>query len=223
MIEGLYNKQITCPVCKNKFEITKTKINSIRVEKRDPDFCIHYKTINPLFYDAIVCENCGYAALADKFDEISDKEIDILLEKLAPKWHKRSFAGERTIDDALEAFKLVLLNLQIKGAKSSELAKVCLRIAWLYRFKGDEREIEFLRFAEHHYNQTYMTENFPVDKLDENTCMYILGELNRRIGNFDASVKWFSKLISTHDARNNAALMEAAREQFQLVKEMKKE
>jgi uncharacterized protein (DUF2225 family) len=147
MNDGLYNKQITCPVCKNKFYITKTKIKAIRVEKRDADFCVHYKTINPLFYDAIVCEHCGYASLADKFNETTESEIDVLLEQLAPKWTKRSFAGERTVDDALEAFKLVLLNHQIRGAKSSELARVCLRIAWLYRFKGDEREMDFLRFA----------------------------------------------------------------------------
>lgn len=220
MNDGLYNKQIECPVCNKKFNITKTKMKALRIEKRDADFCIHYKTINPLFYEAIVCENCGYASLADKFDEITYKEIDVLLEQLAPKWTKRSFSGGRTVDDALEAFKLVLITDQIKGSKSSELAKVCMRIAWLYRFKNDKRELDFLRFAEHHYDETYTNERFPADKLDESTCMFMLGELNRRLGNYETSVKWFSKLISSPEARKNAVLMEAARDQFQLVKEM---
>jgi len=223
MNENLYNKQVTCPVCGNRFFMTKVKLKAIRVEKRDSDFCVHYKTLNPMFYDAVVCEHCGYASMADKFSEVSDKERKLLLEKLAPRWKKRSFAGERTVDDALEAFKLVLLNHQIRGSKSSEIAKVCLRIAWLYRFKGDERELDFLKFAEHHYEQTFMNEYFPVDKLDEYTCMYIIGELNRRLGNYDAAVKWFSKLISTPDARKNAALIEAARNQYQLVKELKQD
>lgn len=223
MNENLYLKEIECPVCKRKFNITKVKARACKVEKRDTDFCVHYKDINPLYYDALVCEHCGYAAQADKFSEISYKEADKIKAQITPKWKQRSFSGERTLDTAIEAFKIVLLNHQVREAKSSELAKVCIRIAWLYRFREDEREHEFIKYALKHYTDTYENERFPADKLDENTCIYMIAELNYRAGNYEDSVKWFSRLISSPDARRNPALIEAAREEYQKVKEKLKQ
>lgn len=219
MNENLYNKKIVCPVCSKEFNVTKVKIKACRVDRRDSDFCVYYETINPLFYDAWVCENCGYSSLSDKFLDIPDREAEVLKKKLAPKWTKRSFEGERTIDNAIDAFKLVLISHQLRAVKASEFAKVCLRIAWLYRMKEDAREQDFIKFALRYYTETYEKERFPVDKLDELTCMYMIGELNRRAGNNDEAVKWLSRLISSPDARKKPTLIEAARDQFQLVKD----
>jgi uncharacterized protein (DUF2225 family) len=219
MNENLYNKEITCPVCSKKFNVTKVKIKACKVDRRDTDFCVYYENLNPLFYDAWVCENCGYAAQADKFADIPDREAELLKKKLAPKWTKRSFAGERTIDTAIEAFKLILISHQLRNQKPSEYAKICLRIAWLYRIKNDAREHDFIKFALKYYTDTYEKERFPVDKLDENTCMYMIGELNRRAGNYEEAVKWLSRLISSPNARQQPTLMDAAREQYQLVKD----
>lgn len=220
MNEFLYSKQIDCPVCLHRFNVTKVKSRGCKVDKRDSDFCVHYETINPLFYDAWVCEHCGYAAQSDKFFNISHRECDALKGKLMPKWKGRSFEGERTIDAALEAFKLILISHQIREINASELAKVCMRIAWLYRVKGEEeKELEFVEYALKYYTQTYETESFPADKLDEETCTYMIAELNFRAGNYEEAVKWFSRLIGSAEARKNSMLMEAARNQFQLVKQ----
>lgn len=219
MDENLYSKEIECPVCRRKFKVTKVKARGCKVDRRDADFCVHYVGINPIYYDAWVCEHCGYAAQADKFLNIPYREADIIKDQIAPKWKQRSFEGERSIETAIEAFKLVLLSHQVRGAKASELAKVCMRIAWLYRFKEDERELEFIRFALKYYTETYEKERFPADKLDENTCLFMIAELNFRAENYEDSVKWFSRLISSPDARRNPALIEAARDEFQLVKE----
>lgn len=219
MNESLYNKEVVCPVCSKKFNVTKVKARACKVDKRDTDFCVHYVNVNPIYYDAWVCEHCGYAALSDKFLEIAPREADAILGKLAPKWKQRSFEGERTVEAALEAFKLVLLNHQIRGSKASDLAKVCMRIAWLYRFKGDEKEHEFIKYALKYYKETYEKERFPVDRLDECTCLYMIGELCYRAESYEDSVKWFSRLIGSAEARKNPALIEAARDQFQLVKE----
>lgn len=218
MNEFLYNKEVICPVCKKRFNVTKIKIKGCKVASRDTDYCIFYEGLNPLYYDVWVCENCGYAAQADKFGDIGDRDAKIIRENLLPRWKKRSFAGERSVDTSLDAFKLVLYNLQLRKAKSSEFAKICIRIAWLYRMKNDEKEHEFIKYALKYYTDTYEKENFPVDKLDEFTCLYMIGELNRRAGKYEEAVKWLSRLISSPDARRNPALIETAREQFQLVK-----
>jgi uncharacterized protein (DUF2225 family) len=219
MNANLYNKEVVCPVCSAKFNVTKVKSRACKVLKRDSDFCVHYEGINPILYDAWVCENCGYAAQADKFPDITPKEADKLKANLMPKWKRRNLNGERDVDTALEAFKLVLISHQFRNAKSSELAKVCMRIAWLYRYKGDEEENKFIGFALKHYIDTFETEKFPVDKLDEYTCMYMIGELCFRTGRYEDAVKWFSRLISSEEARKKPTLIEAARDQYQLVKE----
>lgn len=219
MNEHLYNKPVTCPVCSKQINVTKVKSKACKVAKRDSDFCVFYEGVNPLYYDIWVCEYCGYAAQSDKFEEIPDRDAKKILQSLTPKWSKRSFAGERNIDNAIETYKLVLYNLQLRAAKSSDYAKVCIRLAWLYRMKNDEKEQEFLKYALKYYQDTYEKERFPVDKLDEYTCLYMIGELNRRTGNYDEAVKWLSRLISSPDARKNPVLIETAREQFQLVKD----
>lgn len=222
--KGLYNKTISCPVCGKEFEITRVKSRAIKVLSRDSDFCVHYEEINPLLYEAIVCENCGYSALIDKFEEISDKQEKLIKNEIGSRWNKRSFAGERNLDTAIDAFKLVLYNLHVRQAKPSEFAKVCLRIAWLYRFKKDYiKEKEFLSFALKNYNDAYQNERFPVDKLDESTCAYMIAELNRRVGNFDESLKWFSRLVSSPEARKNALIINNAREQILLLKDQMKD
>ncbi|PNT92794.1 DUF2225 domain-containing protein [Clostridium thermosuccinogenes] len=217
---SIYNSSVTCPVCGSNFEVTKVKIRSCKVASRDSDFCTYYENINPLLYDVWVCENCGYSAMKDKFEKIGAKSAAIIRKEIKPRWTKRSFSGERTVDGALEAFKLALYNLQVRNAPCSEFAKVCLRIAWLYRFKGDkEKERQFLEFSLKNYYDAYQNERFPLDKLDEFTCIYLIAELNRRLDEYEEALKWFSKLISSPEARKNAKLMNTAREQLQVLRE----
>lgn len=219
MEQKIYNSSLTCPVCDKIIEVTKVRSKAVKVSFRDTDFCVHYEDINPLFYEAWVCEHCGYASLSDSFDKIGYKDAKLIKEKISSKWNQRSFKGEREIDEALQAFKLVLYNAQLIRVKSSELAKICIRIAWLYRLKKDPKEREFLGYALKFYGDTYENEKMPVDKLDDSTCAYMIAELNRRTGNFEEAVKWFSRLVASPEARKNNALMEQVRDQFQLAKE----
>ena len=218
MDSRLYNKKITCPVCTKQFDITKVKANGCKVQSVDSDLCVRYEGINPILYDVIICEHCGYAAQTDKFESITARDAKLILENVTPRWKKRSFAGERTIDTGIEAFKLALYTLHIRSAKNSELAKVCIRLAWLYRLLENPKEKEFLEFALRNYTQAFENERFPADKLDEFTCMYMIGELHRRTGNVEEAVKWFSRIISSPDARSNRRLLENTREQYALVK-----
>lgn len=220
MNDLLYNKKIHCPVCNKEIEVTKVKTKACKVKSRDTDMCVHYENINVLFYDVWVCENCGYAALQDKFEGLFTRDIKTIRDKIGSHWIKRSFTGERDVEKALEAFKLALLTLNVRGAKSSEIAKVCLRIGWLYRDKGDSaKENEFLNFALESYSTAYQQERFPLDKLDEMTCMYIIAELYRRVGKLDDAIVWFSRIVSSPEARRNPKLIDMARDQYQLAKD----
>lgn len=216
----LYNKKVMCPVCNREIEVTKVKTKGCKVRTRDTDMCVHYEDLNVLFYDVWVCEHCGYAALQDKFEGLFTRDISAIKSNISQNWVVRSFKGERDADKAIEAFKLALLTLKVRNAKSSEVAKVCLRIAWLYRDKNDiKRETEFLNFALNSYNEAYLKERFPLDKLDEYTCMYIIAELFRRVGKLEDAIQWFSRIVSSAEARRNPKLIDMARDQYQLAKD----
>jgi len=49
----------------------------------------------------------------------------------------------------------------------------------------------------------------------------MIAELNRRVGNYDDAIVWFSKIISSPEARSNKVLIDNTREQFHLAKEAK--
>lgn len=219
MNENLYNTTVLCPVCESELVVTKVKTRGIKVLSRDSDFCVNYEGLNPLFYEIWVCDFCGYAAQKDEFDKITKNERIEILKTISYHWTKRSFAGERNVDNAIEVFKLALLNMQVRKTKASELSKILIRLAWLYRSKGDEKEKEYLELALRCYTEIYEKERFPVDKLDEFTCIYMIAELNRRLGNYEDAVRWFSKIISASDARKNRNLMRMTREQYYLTKE----
>jgi uncharacterized protein (DUF2225 family) len=218
-IDLLYNKEIKCPVCNNLINVTKVKQKGVKIANRDTDFCIYYEGINPIFYDAWVCENCGYAALSERFENISSQEASLVKSKITPSWKKRSFSGERSIDGAIEAFKIVLLNNKIRNSKASDNARVCMRLSWLFRQKKDNKEIDFLKHTAKYYCDAFDSERFPVGNLDEATCLYIIAELKRRSGDYTESMQWFSRLIGTPDYRNNSKILEMAREQYAILKE----
>ena len=215
----LYNKKVNCPVCNKEIVVTKVKSKSVKVKSRDTDLCVHYEDLNPLFYDIWVCEFCGYSNFQEKFETILSREIKAIKDNISGHWASRSFSGERTIDTAIETFKLALLNYKVRNGKNSDIARICLRIAWLYRSKNDTKELDFLNFAVEAYRTAYEKERFPIDRLDEYTCMYIIGELYRRLDKYEDCLQWFSKVISSSGAKNVPNLLDMTRDQIQLAKD----
>jgi uncharacterized protein (DUF2225 family) len=219
----IYNSTIICPVCDQKFPVTKVRIGSYRIASQDSDLAINYEGINPTLYDIFVCTHCGYAASQDSFANISPKGKKIIAATIASQWQPKDYSGERTLNSALDAYKLALYCLQLCKAKSSEIAKTCLRIAWIYRWKSDPREMEFLKYALDCYIEAYQTENFPIKKMDGPHCTYLIAELHRKVGNIDEAAQWFGRLIHNPEARQNQALLDRARDQYQLIKDLRQE
>ena len=197
-LKPIFNSTINCPVCDKQIQVTKVRSKFVKLIKQDEDFCPYYEQTNPVFYEAWICGNCGYAAHSTVFGDATLKDQKAINENLIGKWKKRLFSGERDINSALEAFKVVLYNLQIRGGYFSEFAKICLRIAWLYRYKGEwVNEHKFLKYSYEYYKKSYTGEHLTNGKLDEYTCMYIIGELARRLGDYEEALIWLGKLVTS--------------------------
>jgi len=226
-LKAVYNSKTVCPVCASNIEYTKVRSKAVRLIKQDTDFCPYYEGENPIFYEAVICPECGYGAHITSFDKINRHDKEKIRKEISSKWCKRQFTGPRTVDQALEAFKIVLLNLNCIDGLKSEIAKICMRIAWLYRYKGDqEQEKKFLNHALINYQKAYSQESLSEEgKLDEYTCLYIIGELCKRLGLYEESTQWLSRLIMSYSDPGQKdkipqRLIDSARELFQEVRDI---
>lgn len=213
----LYNKKITCPVCNIVFNAKSIKKSSYRILKKDSDFFIRYSIINPYFYDVWVCNNCGYASIRSDFKNLNDFDADVIRTKISPKWHSKIYPEVYDLDLAIQRYKLSLLNYDIINARSSKKATNLLKLAWMFRLKGNEKdELEYLNHALENFRNAYYNENLPIAGMDIFTTMYLIGELCRRTHKEDESLVWLGQVLTSPTAPQKIKNM--ARNQKDLIK-----
>lgn len=217
----LYTKEVTCPVCGHLFKAVAVKSSAYRMQKKDSDFFIRYSTINPYFYDVWVCNSCGYAAMKIDFHTLRNAEIEAIQTSITPKWHGRMYPEIYNVHIAIERYKLSLLNYVITNSKSSKKAINCMKLAWMHRLleteDAKEMELVFLNQALEGLSDAYYCEDFPIYGMDKYSAMFLIGELNRRLGHSENSLVWFSNVITTPSVPQK--LKELARDMKDLIKE----
>lgn len=214
----LYDKNVTCPVCRSEFFARAVRTNGYKLKARESDFYIKYDLINPYFYDILLCDTCGYAAMKSDFDKLRKNQIELIQKNISPKWNSRKYPEVYNVDIAIERYKLSLLNYTIMGSKASKKAMNCLKIAWMYRITGDvSNERLFMEQALIGFKDTYFNEDLPVYGMNRYTIMYLIGELNRRLGNHEEALRYFGEVITALGA--DRKIKDLARDQKDLLKE----
>ncbi|RUS46016.1 DUF2225 domain-containing protein [Cohnella sp. AR92] len=215
-MEPLYTIKINCPCCESTFETSRVRPSLKKAINTDTDFCSYFATINPDYYVVRVCPYCGFASTENFRDKLMDREKRAYLDKIGVHWSNREYGGERTAETAMETYKLALLSAQTVKESDRLIAGLLHHIAWLYRYDGNQdMENKFLGFALESYVEVYKNER----NGDSNArLLYLIGELNRRLGHFYEAVKWFSKVI--HDKRiTDSSMIRASREQWTAIRE----
>lgn len=122
----------------------------------------------------------------------------------------------RSAKQAMASYKLALLSAQAIGEKDRVIAGILHHIAWLFRYEENHNdEKRFLQFALQAYIRVYEVEGVA---LNNAKLMYLIGELNRRIGEWNDAVRWFSRVVNDKKIVD-AAIIRASREQWQLIRE----
>ena len=107
----LFDKTVTCPVCDFTFKTTCVKSKSARISSKDSDLFIRYtEKVNPYFYDVWVCNSCGYAAMKTDFESLKRFRKELVKSNITPKWTPRNYPRVIDIKNAIERYKLALLN-----------------------------------------------------------------------------------------------------------------
>lgn len=217
--EVLFDKTYTCPVCDKEFKTKTVRTGKIKLISADSDLRPKYQLVDSLKYDAIVCPNCGYAALSRYFNYMTSTQAKFIKEQITKNFKGLPPTGDvYSYDEAISRHKLSLLSTIVKKSKQSEKAYTCLKIAWLCRGKREnlpentpnmddvikkleEDELEFTTKAYEGFVGAFSKEAFPMCGMDEHTITYLVADLARRCGKYDESKRWLSKVLSARDAR----------------------
>ena len=231
--EFVFDKSFVCPVCDKEFKSKTVKTGKVKLMAMDTDLRPKYQTMDSLKYDAIVCPNCGYAALNRFFNYMTAAQAKLIVANISNSFSGLAAEGEiLSYDDAITRHKLALLNTIVKRSKLSEKAYTCLKTAWLLRGKAEtlpkdtpnfdficeklaNEELEFLKNAYEGFLEAFSKELFPMCGMDENTATYLVADLARRLGKYDEASRWLSKVITSRDA--NDRIKDKAREIKELI------
>jgi len=221
-LSPFYEKKVECLCCNKTFPTTKIRSKLVKVESTDTDFCPTYSesSVPALFYNVFVCEHCGFSFTEDFTKYFAPGIKDKLTKQITTKWVPRSYHQERSLSQALEAYKLAFVCGSIKKEKFVTLAGLALRIAWLYRkLQNMSQEQRFLKIARDEYIESYSTEDYASTPMSTTRVVYMIAELSRRIGDLDLATRYYSKIIENQRIGGEATLIDMAKEQWQLVRE----
>jgi uncharacterized protein (DUF2225 family) len=235
--ELLYDRTITCPVCNSRIHTRSLKSGKVKFERTELDLRPIYNGFEPSLYDVIACGLCGYASLNKTFKKITPKQVEMVKDKISCRYRGANYPDIYTYEIAIVRYKLALLNSTVINAKNSEKAYLCLKIAWLYRGWAEQlleqkkhskhieicknAELEFIKKAYEGFKNAYENERFPAMGFDEITMAYLIGELARRLGKYDLSLKYIAVVFSQKNI--NVRLKDKAREVKQLIREKQKD
>lgn len=215
----LYDKKIQCPVCNNEFETKKVRTKFIKVLDRDTDFKATYEYANPTFYGVDVCPKCGHARFESDFSQVNPPAKEIIKERISSKWNPKSFSKERSVKDVIEAHKLALINYTVTNYKFSAIAKVCLRLSWLFQENEPTMAAKFAVHAREHFEKAYSEESFDSNPKEEITIVYLIAELYRREKKYKDAMDWFTIGLRHPSLKSDKKLNDLLREQLLVTKE----
>ena len=209
MEEDLFMKKMTCPVCGTDFQSPKVRRSKYFVSKVDTDFCTYYKRENPLYYNVHICPSCGYG-YTEKFPPPSDVSKEEIMNHFSK--FNLDFSGPRSINLALLAYWRAFDCALYQNAKKILLAGLMLHIAWLYRFQEDaESEVKCLTESLNYYNEAFEKDS---DSGNPAMTLYVMGEINRRLGKDREAILCFTSIINDKKIRD-AGIIRMARERWQ--------
>lgn len=235
--DAIFDKTFTCPVCDQEFKAKTVKSGKVKLLNLDTDLRPIYQYMDPLKYDAIVCPNCGFAALNRFFKYVTSAQAVLIKNNISAAFRGINDSGNiYNYDDAIARHKLALVNAIVKKAKTSEKAYTCLKTAWVIRGKSEnlpkdlpdhkkqveelaKEEIDFITKAYVGFDEAFSKESFPMCGMDEITITLLMADLARRVGKYDESSRWISKVLISREASER--IKQKARDIKDMIREQK--
>lgn len=228
----LYDRSIRCPVCNTKFMARTIKSGAAKLEDTGITLRPVYSGIDPVIYDVVLCETCGYTALNRNFSKVSDRQCKLVREKVTAKFVSVPYPQVYDYEIALKRYKMALYNDLVIGRNDINKAYVCLKITWIIealisrseeekKIKGlQEEKRAFVDNAFKGFLKAYDSTTFPVFGMSEATYHYLLGALAYELEDLKNTGFWLGKVLLSPNG--NKRLKEKARELKAIIDNKKK-
>lgn len=219
-----YSEKYICPCCDSSISSSVVKNKFVDLDKNDHDLCPHYKNkeLNPLFYEIVVCPQCGYAYNSKTCEKLSQQAKTVINEKLRKMTKPSESCGQRNLDLALEIFHYTFLLHDDRNISHLARADLCLKIAWLYRYKKEsENEKKYIFLAQQRLMAAYEEEKYD-DPQNVLYLMYMIAQSYLYTGDSAESLKWLTRVIQHPQKDQSTELVGKAKEIWQEIKSKRK-
>jgi len=220
----LLDKSMKCPLCDHEFKARMVKGGKAKLVGTDLDLRPKYKELDIVKYDVVMCPNCGYTALSRYFPTLLQIQAKRIKEKISVNFkEQKDYPETFTYDQAIERYKMALVNAVVKGSKASEKAYICLKASWVVRGKCEEigkddpdyakfkaMEAEFTKNAYEGFVGAISKESFPMCGMDETTVNYLIAVLGVMTDHLDVSQRMIAVILQSSNA--NPRMKDKARD-----------
>ncbi len=214
-------KEFVCQLCGNRFNYPRVFSDAISVESRDEDLKPNFRGVNALYHQVVTCPECYLTLFERDFGTLSIPEekmdkVKRVLENAKREFGELNLGEDKNVDDAIKLFSIAAAVYTVMNHKRGA-AEAYLKLAWLYREKGQEKEEKIalakaLKFFEAHFKEDITNEK------EEPMILFYLGELNKLLGSRKEAVKWFSILANKYRGVPSP-YVKAAQERWQEVRD----
>ena len=216
-VEQIYAR---CPVCRYVFRAS--RVGTYATVGRESDLCPKFPGRQSdgsriIQSEVVMCPACSFATRED-FDEIdlTGPELSGIEERLKEDGLLRVF---RASPPPWLAFHAAEICGQELALPTRELGDLCLRASWVCRKEGEQPfESTFQLRAVRYFIRALKAEELDGRELALTT--YLVGELNRRLGNHREALNWYVNAGRTIEGDPTLAWLDRLiRDQTKLARE----
>lgn len=214
--EFILEKSVRCKVCDTVFKTKMIKNGRVKRLEPDKDLRPRFQYIDTLKYDITSCPSCGYTAMNRYFDQLSSAQAKLIRENISAQFHKSEEPDTPvySYDEAIDRYKLALVNTMVKKGKDSEKAYTCLKIAWLLRGKGEtmpestpeekqlkaeckKEEDAFYQQAFEGFMKATAKEMYPMCGMEQSTVDYLISYMAYYFGKYEIASKFLASVLTS--------------------------
>lgn len=220
-MSALFDRSYTCQICGNEFTSMQVKTSAIRAKERRKDFHTIFNGENPTFYGVICCPNCGYTKFENDFkQEVTAKCRELVKNTITKSWKPQDYTRERDLNAAIKVHLIALVNYNILKEKQAIIGKLLLRLAWFYDEAGNSAENKkYVKLALDAFIRSFEHEKQEDAEEKELEVIYLIGELNRQLGNYKEAIRWYEMVVRHEFAYKNRLIKGYAKDQWALAAE----
>ncbi len=218
--ELIYDKSTECPLCDYRFTTKTVKAGKTPLVDTDMDLRPKYEGIDIIKYDVIECPRCGFSALTRFFKPVTSVQAKEIRQNISTQFKYKPLSSDIiTYEEAIERYKLALVNAIVKHAKPSEKAYICLKAGWVLRGAVENldkedadyeqkkttyeaQEDEFLKNAMEGFIAARQSEGYPMCGMDEVTVEYLISVLAIRFHRLEIASKLVANILVSPNANN---------------------